>query len=35
MTNNSGEIKAQANTAGIFLKENGTPGIMQQIDYVV
>lgn len=33
--NNQNELQGQAQTAGVFLKEDGTPGIMQQVDLVV
>ncbi len=33
--NNQNELLGQAQTAGVFLKEDGTPGIVQQIDLVV
>lgn len=35
MHDNSNKLQAEANSAGIFLKENGASGTMQQIDYVV
>jgi hypothetical protein len=31
----SNNLQAHANSAGIFLKENGTSGTVQQVDYVV
>lgn len=35
LKNNENELLGQAQKAGIFLKEDGTPGIVQQIDLVV
>ncbi len=35
LKNNQNELLGQAQTAGIFLREDGTPGIVQQIDLVV
>ncbi len=35
LKNTQNELLGQAQTAGIFLREDGTPGIVQQIDLVV
>lgn len=35
LKNNDNELLGQAQKAGIFLKEDGTPGIVQQIDLVI
>jgi hypothetical protein len=35
MTDTSNNLEAQAKSAGIFLKENGTAGTIQQVDFVV
>jgi hypothetical protein len=35
MTDTNNNLEAQAKSAGIFLKENGTAGTVQQVDFVV